>query len=296
MYNNKLEKKKKKNNQTLLFSCPEIPNPESNNTGGGLYTFNTKTSKLKKHFTGKLHQIVKGDKFYYVVDEFKGIRVFNKKFELVNTFEGLPGSIMHGLALDEENKKLFIANTGRDSISVVDVDTGIHKDEIFISRKNKDDEADRHHINDLCFYKGSLYVSMFSFSGLWREGVYDGGVAKLDVNDKKIIHYPVRDMWMPHSIDFINGELVIIDSMRGDVYKTSNKRLVNINGFMRGIDHDGKYYYIGQSEHRYFDRLEGVSDNISLNCGIHLYDEVTNVRRFYSFENLTNIHSITIKD
>ena len=296
LYNNKVEEEIKNNDQTLLFSCPEIPQPESDNVGGGLYTFNTRTNNLEKHFSGKLHQIVKTDEFYYVVDEFEGVRVFDKEINLVSTFKGLPGSIMHGLALDEENNKLFIANTGRDSISLMDASDGSHQEEIYISYKNKEGEADRHHINDLCFYKGNLYISMFSFSGLWREGVYDGGVAKFSLEDQEIYNYIMEDMWMPHSIDFINGELILLDSMRGDAYKTSNKKLVNINGFARGIDYDGKYYYIGQSEHRYFDRLKGVSNNISLNCGIHLYDNLTSVSRFYSFEKLTNIHSIVVKD
>ncbi|MGM0411632.1 MAG: DUF4915 domain-containing protein, partial [Bacillota bacterium] len=296
LYNNKIENDIKTNEQTLLFTCSEIPDEDSNNKGGGLYTFNTKTSKLEKHFSAKLHEIVKTDEKYYIIDEFEGVRVFNKQLQLVDTYEGLAGSIMHGLAYDPENEILFIANTGRDSVSLMEANTGELIEEISIAKKKKTEDVDQHHLNDLFYYKGYLYISMFSFSGLWREGCYDGGVAQLDLSTKEIVGYPINDLWMPHSIQFINGEIVIIDSMRGDVYKTNNKKLVNMPGFVRGITTDGKYYYIGQSEPRYFDRLKGVTKNISLNCGIHLYDNVTKVSRFYSFENMTNIHTIVIKD
>ncbi|MGM0609277.1 MAG: DUF4915 domain-containing protein, partial [Candidatus Muiribacteriota bacterium] len=282
LFNQKIQVDIKENDQTLLFTCSNIPEPDKNCSGGGLYSFNTRTSELIKHISGKFHEIVKTETKYYILDEFHGVKVFDKQLNYLKTYDGLPGSMMHGLSYDEVNNLLFVANTGRDSISIIAAEDGEHLDEIFISKKNIEGEADRHHVNDLFFYKGDLYISMFSFTGLWREGCYDGGVAKLDLVKKKISGYPIQNLWMPHSINFINGEIVVADSMNGNVYKTNNKILVHLAGFIRGIAYDGKYFYIGQSEHRYFDRLKGINENISLNCGIHLYDDVNKASRFYS--------------
>jgi hypothetical protein len=84
--------------------------------------------------------------------------------------------------------------------------------------------------------------------------------------------------------------------MNGDVYKTNNNILVNFPGFIRGITYDGKYYYIAQSEHRYFDRLKGINKNIAINCGIHVYDDINKASRFHSFFEMSNIHTVIIED
>lgn len=296
LYNQKIEYDIKNNEQKLMFTCSEVPNGKDNNLGGGLYVFDIQNNEISKKINGKFHELVKTRNYYYLLDEFEGVKKVSKDFKQITTYPGLPGSIMHGLSIDIDNRRLFVGNTGRDSVSILDLDNGKLIEEIFISKKYEKGDVDKHHINDLHYYKGDLFISMFSFSGLWREGVYDGGIAKMDLNKKKITHYPKSELWMPHSINFINGEMVFVDSMRGDVYKTNNKKLVNVNGFARGLAYDGKYYYIGQSEHRYFDRLKDISKNIHLNCGIHTYDPVHKASRFYSFENLTNIHTIKILD
>ncbi len=298
--NQRVEGDIKQNDQSILLTSADIPNEKSQSKGGGLYRYHFKSKHFEKLISGKFHEFVYVNNIihepkYFILDEFHGPQVYNAKFKLVDSYEGLPGSIMHGLSYDPKNNFLFIGNTGRDSISIIDANNGKHIDEIFISRKNKEGEADRHHLNDVCFYQGDLYVSMFSISGLWREGCYDGGVVKIDLSTKSIVAQPISGQWMPHSICFINGEITFIDSMRGDVYKTSNKKLVNISGFTRGIDYDGRYYYIGQSEHRYFDRLKGINDNIEVNCGIHVFDDSHKISRFYSLNDIiTNIHSIMI--
>lgn len=296
LYNQKIEYEIKNNEQKILFTCSEVPDTESESSGGGLYKFDFKSGKSTKLLNGKFHEFVMTKNNYFILDEFEGVKLLDKKFNLLETYSGLPGSIMHGLSIDEDNNRLFVGNTGRDSVSILDSETGELIKEIFITKKHEKGDVDKHHLNDLNYYKGDLFISMFSFSGLWREGVYDGGIAKMNLEKEKITHYPKRELWMPHSINFINGEMVFVDSMRGDVYKTNNKKLVNVNGFARGLAYDGKYYYIGQSEHRYFDRLKDISKNIHLNCGIHTYDPVHKASRFYSFENMTNIHTIKIMD
>ncbi|MGP4105628.1 DUF4915 domain-containing protein [Virgibacillus sp. L01] len=297
LFNQKVEQDIKNIDQTLIFTCSDGEDIDSFKRGGGLYTFNIKTGDLTKHFSGRLRQITESKKYYYIADAMQGILVFDKKLNHISTITTLPGSITHGIAYNADKDILYVANTGRDSISVICAKSGVHLDEINISQFSIDGQTDCHHINDLYYYEGNLFISMFSFSGLWRQGCYDGGVAIMNIEMKETVSYPIKDLWMPHSICFIKGDIVILDSMRGDVYKTSNKKLVNVNGFARGINFDGNYYYIGQSEQRHFDRLKDSEQGmIHLNCGIHVYDEVTNIGRFYSFESLSNIHSIVVME
>ena len=200
------------------------------------------------------------------------------------------------MAIDSKNNLLYVANTSLDLVSVLDLNTEKFVDDIYISRKNEKNELYRHHINDLAFYNDMLFVSMFSFSGMWKHGIYDGGVAMFCPKTKQLLGHAISDLWMPHSVDFINEEMVICDSMRSSVYKTNNKLLTKLRGFIRGITHDGNYYFIAQSEHRYYDRLKDLEYAIDINCGIHMFDEDTKANRFHSFEELGNIHSLVIMD
>ncbi|MFW5889443.1 MAG: DUF4915 domain-containing protein [Bacillota bacterium] len=287
----------KKCNQTVLFTSSISPSEEKNR-GGGLYEYNFNERRIKKLHSGRFCQMKFDNDKLYVIEHYEGVKVFDKSFNLIDTFEILDWSVPHGLAINSEDAKLYIANTGLDSITVMDINSGKHIKEIKINKNKNDDFIfDKHHINDLHYRDGYLLISMFSFSGMWKSGCYDGGIAKLDLNTEEIVSYPVINKWMPHSVDFIGNEIVFVDSMRGDVYKTNNKILTNIPGFVRGLDYDGKYYYIGQSEHRYFDRLKGLSNNIHVNCGIHIFDEKTKASRFHQLDQyISNIHSIMVKE
>ena len=292
--NQKIEQDIKALEQELIVLCSDIPVPDSSHSGGGIYTYNTRTGSLEKQASGKFHQMVEWRGRYYISDEFEGIRIFDANWQEEGVLPALPGGYIHGLTLREADGTLFVANPRRDSVSVMNADTGEHLDELPISTENPPGVSDRHHINDLVFYDDKLFISMFSESGLWRRGCYDGAVACMEPDRGVITGFPVRDKWMPHSVRFINGEIVFAESMTGDIYRNSNKVLCRMSGFARGIAFDGHYYYIGQSEHRYFDRLQDVSRNIHLNCGIHVYDEATHVSRFHSFPQLSNIHDIHI--
>ena len=48
---------------------------------------------------------------------------------------------------------------------------------------------------------------------------------------------------------------------------------------VRGLDHDGRYYFIGATEHRYPEKLKGISLNISLDTGLYVFDPETSTVR-----------------
>ena len=56
----------------------------------------------------------------------------------------------------------------------------------------------------------SLYVSMFSISGNWRLGLYDGGIIEFDIDSLEFKNPVLRDRWMPHNPMIIGGKLFLL--------------------------------------------------------------------------------------
>jgi len=104
----------------------------------------------------------------------------------------------------------------------------------------------------------------------------------------------VSDLWMPHNVKVIDGMLCYLDSMRGNFHMTTHKIASTFNGFIRGLDYDGKFYLIGQSVHRYFDRMKGFSNNIALDCGFHLFDDTSKGCRFFAMPEILDVHTLEI--
>lgn len=278
-------------NKNLLFTVPNTPSE-----GGGVYLYNTKEKLSKKIFEGKSRAIVKSHKNYYLVDEMEGLIGFDENFKIIKKAELLANSIPHGIAYCDKNHEIFVANSGRDSVSVFDAEKFTHKEEIRISGKSLVENEEQHHINDLWVVGNSLFISMFSFTGNWRNNIYDGGVLEYNLKEKKFIGPIISDLWMPHTIKIIDNKTYIVDSMRSRLIEMPNKTVGLFPGFVRGFDYDGEYFYVAQSENRYFDRLAGESYNVQCNSGIHIFDPITKASRFHAIDMFENIHSVILID
>ncbi|MEA3314776.1 MAG: DUF4915 domain-containing protein, partial [Campylobacterota bacterium] len=279
--------------QNLLFSVPA-----SGTENGGLYIYKTKDRSYTKIYDGKSRALCKTNSYIALADEEKGLVLFDKKLNLIKEIELLNNSVPHGITLSEKLNKIYVANSGRDSISIFDLSSYKHIEEIKLNDKYDRLKEEQHHINDLYVdeINETLFVSMFSFTGNWRKNIYDGGVLEYDLRSKKFTGPIISDMWMPHSIQMVDNKVMFVDSMRGDLYKTSNKIIGKFNGFIRGFDYDNKYLYIAQSSQRYFDRLQDISLNIPLDCGIYIFDEQTKASVFHSLPEFENIHSVIVLD
>lgn len=274
-------------NRTFVFTVPNTPSE-----GGGVYIYNTLEKTSKKVFSGKARAIVKTDDFYYMVDEMEGLICFDKQFNIVGKALLLENSIPHGIAYCNTTKRIFVANSGRDSISIYNESDLSHIYEFTISDKALSEREEQHHINDLWVCGDSIFVSMFSFTGNWRKNIYDGGVLEYSLANNKLVGPIISDLWMPHTIKIVENKTYIIDSMRSKLIEFPNKVLGEFQGFIRGFDYDGEFFYITQSENRYFDRLSDLSLNIQCNSGIHVFEPVSKASRFYAIDEFENIHSI----
>ena len=276
----------------VLIASPVHHQTES--TGGGLYVLNVSTSQITKVATGKMRGIAQFKNEIYAVDMLRGIVVFNQSFEEQSVIPFEKNTEPHGICIDESSSQLFIAQPGRDSVAVYSLIDREYKAEIFISDKWLRNKKDNHHINDLCVHDGSLFVSMFSFSGNWSNECYDGGVIEIDLETREVIGPVISNLWMPHSVMRHNGKLLCLDSMRGDVVSMNHQKQGGFSGFARGLDVMKNYYVIGMSEHRYPEKLTDKVGHISLDSGVVIFDTASKLSKFYALNEAESIHSLMI--
>jgi hypothetical protein len=282
--------------QKVLISSPDhaIYDVIDGKRGGGLYLYDLQAQDYERVFSGCFHQIAETEDNFYIIHEMDGVHIFDYNFKLLEKFAIPEGSKGHGIAYHKERNLIFVACSGLDMVTVHDGNTGKIVEKIQMSGKYDRLQLEQHHINDLAISGDSLFVSCFSVGGHCPKGVYDGGIIEFNIENPEQKHLVVRDLWMPHSPRFIGGDLCFAESQRGHLYKTNTSIIGSFHGFTRGIAHDGQYFYVGQSENRYFDRLKGIANNISLNAGFYLFDEESKAAKLFPMPTLRQIHDLVI--
>lgn len=274
----------------VLISSPQHFSNEV--SGGGLYLFETKEHQLTKLQSGKCRGLARAHDGYLLVDMLRGVVVLDKDFKETGLLELPHKCEPHGVAFDPSTNHVFVAQPGRDSIGVYELNSNKILDEIFISDKWKSNQKDNHHINDLCVVDDSIFVSMFSFTGNWMHEVYDGGVMEISISKSEIIGSTVDGLWCPHSVTRFNGELVVLDSMRGEIVQMNWKRLGQFSTFVRGLDYNGKYYFVGMSGFRHSDKLSGIAKMIGVDAGFSVFDPKSCLSRTFVQNAFESVHSV----
>lgn len=273
--------------QIIHFTCSDQAD-----RGGGLYSYDLQRREKTLLLSGHCHGIAQGGDKIVLVDDMVGVRIMSLDLETMKTID-MPGkSRPHGIAICPQRNWLFVNFSGRDSVGVFDIDTGALLKEITLSEKFIKTGVAQHHINDSCVFGDYLYLSMFSASGNWKLGMYDGCILQFNVDTGECLGPVVDNLWMPHTPTVINGVMHYCDSMRGIVSDTTWRIMTQFSGFVRGITYDGVYFYVGQSAHRYIDRRAETAVNISLDTGFFLVDAVNKVTKFFSIPDLTDINSV----
>jgi len=264
------------------------------NIGGGLFTYNIKKRECKKVLDGTFHQIAETNEGYYAIDEKRGVCQVDKDFELVDTFGCVQGDKSHGIAYCPQRNLVLVSRTAKDKITAYNANSKKRCFDIEFTNKAEKVGKAGHWINDLCVRGDYLYISMFSYSGAYLEGVYDGCIVQVHLDDTSERHVLVQNLWMPHSVCFFDSEICFADSMLGYFYKTDKKVIGEFFGFIRGLAYDGSFYYIGQSETRHFDRLKGIRKNIGMNAGFYLFDEETKAAKFFTIPRVHQIRDLVV--
>ena len=263
-------------------------------TGGGLYLYSTKEQRGEKVLEGNFRQMVDTGREYFIVEENKGICRVSREFEILEHFGAEPGMRPHGIAYWPEQNVVFLGHPTFDKVSAFDAESGNPLFEIEITDKWRKDGRPHHWVNDLCVHQGYLYISMFSHSGGDAEGVYDGGILQVDLDDTSKRYVLVQDAWMPHTVRFFESQICYLDSMNGYLYKSTKNVIGEFPPFIRGLAYDGVYYYVGQSEVRSLGPLKGIKKLIAMTAGFYMFDDETKAAKFFAMPGVRQIHDLCV--
>ncbi len=282
----------------IIVSCSDYRDKTKvrySRAGGGIYKYHIGPNKLKCLFPGSFRQMTQvGDLIYAIEYVDMKLCKFDTNFNLLDQWP-LDAPNYCGLGYNEQHNALILINAGKDTISVHDVNDFKRLEHISYSDRFEKNITSQHHLNDVCVKGNFLYVSYFSHSGNWKKGVFDGGISEFNI--EKLDLPPVRivsNLWKPHSPKIIEGDLCFIDSMRGKFYTNSQEVAGEFPGFMRGLAHDGRFFFIGQSEDMYISQRFTSQNNIMLNAGIYMFDRQTKASRFYPMLDNMNVHDLMI--
>lgn len=287
-----LEQKKK----TLIFTSGAPPQ-DNKEYGGGLYKLEIDGYiwKYEKILSGHCYDILKKNNEYFIVDEQKGIIKLNKNLKTEKIYAIDKNLRPHGLSYHNTTERFFLNCTEQDQINIYDKNFK-YLEKIEISKKKQNTKIKQHHINDNLIVEDSLFVTMFSYSGNYLREVYDGVIAEYDIlnlNEKPKI---IKDnLWMPHSIKFFNKSLFVLNSLPGELMGYNFQVMGKFPAFTRGLAYDGDNFYIGQSKNRNFSKFIGISNFISIDTGIIMFDDQTKLSRFFQLDpRISEVHSIEV--
>jgi hypothetical protein len=284
--------------QKVIVSCSDHNDKlkvRYSRAGGGIYRYHIGPNTITLLQKGAFRQIIQAGELIFAIEYVeRKIYIFDLDFKVLEV-KPLTNANDCGLAYNKKRNVFFIANAGEDTISVYEANNFKLVDKIYYSKKSKNHVMGRHHLNDVCVSEDFLFVSYFSHSGNWKREVYDGGISEYQIdhlNDPPM--QIVGGLWKPHSPEIIQGNLCYLDSMRGRLHLNSQMFAGEFSGFTRGLAHDGRFYYVGQSEDMYVTKRFGIAGNIMMNAGFYLFDITTRASRFYPMLDNMNIHDLLI--
>lgn len=280
--------------EQILFSSSDYPDPNrarGTAEGGGLYLLSTVSGSIQRVAKGSYRQFAVLKNGGAVALEFveKQIHFFDSNFELMKSFE-LQKANFCGLAVSEQHNLLSIVNSGSDEIETFHLEGLAHLESRPFS---KNSSGMGHHLND-CIYdeRGVLYCSFFSFSGSYKAGNYDGGLATLTPLKPSEPVQLANGLWKPHSpLIEKSGELWVLDSMRGQLRTSDGIRAIIFPGFVRGLDEKNGLFAVGQSQNMYFTERDRTEPTM-VNSGIHVLDRNANAYRTFLAHSIMNIHQL----
>ena len=288
---------------TVLISSSDYRDTvraRSSEAGGGLYLLNLEDGDLSCVYSGSTRQIIRipEDRLAAVDYVSKELLFFDSSFSITKRIDvGHPNAC--GITFSEDLGFLYVLNAGRDTLAIYDLESCSFVEELPIGRSTTSEGL--HHFNDVTIYEGTLFLSYFSWSGYFKQGVFDGGVAAWDLTVPKPSLTPlISQLWKPHSPVVIRGDLHVLDSMNGFLRTGRPEPKARLSAFLRGLDYKNGVMTIGQSEQMYItERLGSEAGTVTANAGVHImkYDEsFIKMARFVSTPSLMNIHDLLIWD
>lgn len=280
--------------QTLYFTSGTVPNGAF---GGGLYRVDIRGDEVSVNrvYAGPCYGLIRKGVDILFVDTDKGIMSYSSELNKVFHLAQTPvGSRAHGLSYNVDNGCYYVTCSYLDSIIEYD-DNFIEMRRLKLSNKMNYSGEAMHHCNDNLALGDSLYVTMFSSTGNWKRDSFDGCVAEFDLQtgDRKVDVF--TGLYMPHNILSIDGSLHVLDSLPGHLRAFNFSIQGTFPAFTRGLAYNKGMYFVGQSKNRNFSKVLGLSNNISIDCGIVIWHAERKISRFIplSFK-IGEVHAIIV--
>tara|TARA_B100000963_G_scaffold335460_1_gene329597 strand:+ start:603 stop:1796 length:1194 start_codon:yes stop_codon:yes gene_type:complete len=276
----------------FYFTSGTVPIDKAH-SGGGLYHCEVKVDKvsLTKVYSGACYGATKVKDELYFIDTDNGVFKLNKG-EIMQMSELPKGSRAHGISYNESNGKFYITGSYLDGAYELDEKFNILRT-IKITNKMEITIEPMHHCNDNLSIGNSLYVSMFSSTGNWKFDVFDGCIAEFDLDTGERRKDIFQGLYMPHNVTFFDGSIHVLDSLPGHLRFNNLSIQGTFPAFTRGLDYRNGLYYIGQSKNRNYSKVMGISNNISIDCGVVIFNPELKASRFIQFPHtIGEIHSI----
>lgn len=261
--------------------------------GGGFYKCKVFGSNviLTRLYSGPCYGAIQNDDAIIFVDTDNGLFKYYKGE--VSHLCSLPkGSRAHGISYNESNDKYYITCSNLDVVLELNNKYEIVREFELSNKRKKYGEA-MHHCNDNLSLGNSLFVSMFSSSGNWKNDIFDGCITEFDIETGKRGADIKTGLYMPHNVKFFDGSIHVLDSLPGHLLSNNLSIQGTFPAFTRGLDYKAGLYYIGQSKNRNYSKVMGLSNNISIDCGVIVFNPEIKASRFLQFPHaIGEIHSI----
>ena len=112
------------------------------------------------------------------------IVTFDKNIKRVTKFKTKINNLC-GIDFHKKTKSFIITNQTRDKIYIFDIKKKKIINEIPFSDLSGEHLKSPHHINDIFINDDEVYLTFF-MGWDWKNGVYDGGIAKFNIFKKKL--------------------------------------------------------------------------------------------------------------
>ncbi|MDA9322309.1 TIGR03032 family protein [Gammaproteobacteria bacterium] len=271
---NEIEKISELENCTFEFLVSSgLPSTAKSFSGGGIHlvTESGDYPTTKTIYEGQTHGLVRlPDKGGYAFTcQGTGVICLDGELSLADKIPLPDGLRPHGL---RRYKDLWVVVCSLEDCIIGVDDNGIERFRYSITDKLDDYSTPQHHCNDLVIIDHFAYISMFSVTGNWKRGIFDGGLVEINLNNGNSSTI-INNLTMPHSVTDEDGEIFILDSFKGRLLGRNLNEIAQLPGFLRGYDSDSSYYYLGESKNRNFSRMDNGRSPVSLDSKITIVDK-----------------------
>ncbi|MGB8956073.1 MAG: DUF4915 domain-containing protein [Tumebacillaceae bacterium] len=270
--------------EVIVTGCKEV--------GGGIYviTMNLNQYNVVKFLDGvDCRGISRYKDKYIVASGTHGVMVLDQEFTILRK-NGITGLDYHDVQL--YNDLAYIMETARNAIGIYRIDDLERIGEIKLNPK----DHDVIHSNDFYIEGNQLFVSMFTTTGEWRKNgsPYTGAIVEYSLDTGEVVRVLHGGLNKPHNVVFHKGDLYSCNSMEFQV-RRNGETIYQCQGFTRGLAMDDHLMFIGQSSSRHIKLSAQGKTNVSMDCGLHVFQYRTGMCRFIPLPS-QEIYGVLIHD